>query len=138
MPSSWIYALLGGALIGSAAALLMHTHGRIAGISGVLGALLPPRGARDRGWRLAFVLGLIAPGAVAALVHPAAVGAMVRPLAMVAVAGVVVGVGTQLGSGCTSGHGVCGLARLSPRSLAAVLTFMLTGALTAMLVRGVA
>ena len=138
MQSSWLFALLGGALIGSAAALLMHTHGRVAGISGVLGALLPPRPARDRGWRLAFLIGLVVPGAIAALVAPAAVGAMVRPLGLVAVAGVVVGVGTQLGSGCTSGHGVCGLARLSPRSLAAVVTFMATGALTAMAVRGLA
>lgn len=132
----WLLALLGGALIGGAAALLMLTHGRVAGISGVLGALLPPDGARDRAWRLAFLVGLVVPGAIAAVVAPAAIGASVRPLALVAVAGVIVGAGTQLGSGCTSGHGVCGLARMSPRSLAAVLTFMATGAITAALVRG--
>jgi uncharacterized membrane protein YedE/YeeE len=132
----WLLALLGGALIGGAAALLMLTHGRVAGISGVLGALLPPDSARDRAWRLAFLVGLVVPGAIAAVVAPAAIGASVRPLAMVAVAGVIVGAGTQLGSGCTSGHGVCGLARMSPRSLAAVFTFMATGAITAALVRG--
>ena len=132
----WILALAGGALIGGAAAILMLTHGRVAGISGILGNLLPPGAAPDRSWRLAFLVGLLAAGALAAVVAPAAIGASVRPLAVVAVAGLVVGVGTQLGSGCTSGHGVCGLARMSPRSLAAVVTFMATGALTALVARG--
>ncbi|MEZ4367317.1 MAG: YeeE/YedE family protein [Kofleriaceae bacterium] len=136
MQTSWLLALAGGALIGAAAALLMLTHGRIAGISGVVGSLLPPGAARDRGWRLAFVVGLLVPGAVAAVVAPEAIGASVRPLAWVAVAGILVGAGTPLGSGCTSGHGVCGLARLSRRSLAAVLTFMTTGIITVAVVRG--
>jgi len=130
MPSSWLFALLGGALIGAAGALLFVTHGRIAGISGVLGSLLPPA-ARDRDWRLAFIGGLLAAGLVGGLLSPSLVGASVHSLPLVIVAGVLVGYGTRLGSGCTSGHGVCGLSRLSIRSLVAVAVFMTTGALTA-------
>jgi uncharacterized membrane protein YedE/YeeE len=132
MWSSWLFALAGGAMIGAAGALLFLTHGRIAGISGALGGLLPPA-ARDRGWRIAFLLGLLGAGAVAAQLAPAAVGASVRTLPLVIVAGVLVGFGTRLGNGCTSGHGVCGLSRLSVRSLAAVATFMMTGAITALI-----
>lgn len=135
MQSSWMYALAGGGLIGLASALLFLSHGRIAGISGLLGSLLPPQPI-DRSWRLAFVLGLGVAGVVAALVAPSAVGASVRSSTTVAIAGVLVGFGTRLGSGCTSGHGVCGLSRLSPRSMVAVATFMATGALTASLVGG--
>src|SRR4051812_28596812 len=119
MPPAWLDALLGGALIGLAAALLLAGTGRVAGVSGVIGRLLS---APDRGWRIAFLLGLAAPGAIAAIVAPPAI-VSVRPLAIVALAGVLVGVGTCMGNGCTSGHGVCGLARLSKRSLVAVLTF---------------
>lgn len=135
MPSSWLFALAGGALIGVASALLFLTHGRIAGISGVLGSLLPPM-ASDRGWRLAFVAGLLAAGAVAAVAAPSAVGASVRSPALVIVAGLLVGYGTRWGSGCTSGHGVCGLSRLSQRSMVSVAVFMATGALTAWLAGG--
>jgi uncharacterized membrane protein YedE/YeeE len=130
MSTSWLLALAGGAMIGAASALLFLTHGRIAGISGVLGSLLPPA-ARDRAWRVAFLAGLLAAGAAAAWIAPSAVGAPVRGLPAVIVAGLLVGFGTRLGSGCTSGHGVCGLSRLSVRSLAAVATFMATGAITA-------
>ena len=130
LPESWWYALAGGALIGVASALLMLIHGRIAGISGVLGALVPPV-ETDAGWRVAFVLGLLGAGAVGAVVAPDAIGSAVRSTWLVIVAGLVVGVGTQLGSGCTSGHGVCGLARGSGRSLVAVMVFMATGAITA-------
>jgi uncharacterized membrane protein YedE/YeeE len=130
-----MFALAGGSMIGAAAALLFLTHGRIAGISGVLGSLLPPV-PRDLGWRLAFLAGLVGSGVVAAVVAPGAVGASVRSPLLVLVAGVLVGFGTRLGSGCTSGHGVCGLSRLSPRSMVAVVTFMTTGALTAWLVGG--
>ena len=137
MPSSWLFALAGGAMIGGAAALLLLTHGRIAGISGVLGSLLPPGAAPDRGWRLAFIGGLLAAGLIGAVVAPTAVGASVRTLPVVVVAGLIVGFGTRLGSGCTSGHGVCGLSRLSPRSMVAVATFMTTGAITAMIAGGV-
>ncbi len=133
--SSWLYALAGGALIGAASALLLLTHGRIAGISGITGSLLQ-RSTRDRDWRLAFLGGLLISGLIAARVAPSAVGASVHSLPLVIVAGLLVGFGTRLGSGCTSGHGVCGLSRLSARSLVAVATFMTTGALTALLAGG--
>ncbi len=135
MSSSWLFALAGGALIGTAGALLLVTHGRIAGISGVVGSLLPPA-APDRAWRLAFLGGLLAAGLVGSLISPDLLGASVRSLPLVIVAGLLVGFGTRLGSGCTSGHGVCGLSRLSTRSLVAVATFMITGALTAVIAGG--
>ena len=124
-------------MIGAAGALLLLTHGRIAGISGVLGSLLPPNAAGDRGWRVAFLGGLLAAGAVSAVVAPTAVGVSVRSLPLVVVAGLIVGFGTRLGSGCTSGHGVCGLARLSMRSLIATLTFIGTAMVTVFIVRHV-
>ncbi len=132
MLSTWLLALLGGALIGSGGALLLLTHGRIAGISGIVGGLVQ-RATPDRAWRLAFVGGLVVAGVVASRVAPTAIGASVQPLAVVVTAGLLVGFGTRLGSGCTSGHGVCGLSRGSARSLVAVLTFMITGAITAMI-----
>lgn len=116
-------------MIGAASALLLVTHGRIAGISGILGSLLRPD-TRDRGWRYAFISGLVVTGVLGMLFVPAAIGAVTQPRAVVAIAGLLVGVGTSIGNGCTSGHGVCGLSRLSPRSLIAVPTFMLTGAIT--------
>lgn len=129
-------ALAGGALIGLAAALLLLGSGRIAGISGVLGGLLRPNRG-DVAWRLAFVLGLLAAplayGLRAAWPVPridAGTGALLA-------AGLLVGLGTRYGAGCTSGHGVCGLARLSPRSLAATLAFMAAGFATVYLVRHV-
>lgn len=130
MNTSWIFALAGGALIGGAAALLFLTHGRIAGISGIVGSLLPSAAA-DRGWRLAFVAGLLGAGVVGGQLAPAAVGASVRAVPLVLLAGLLVGFGTRMGSGCTSGHGVCGLSRWSSRSMVAVATFMLTGAIGA-------
>lgn len=129
MPSTWFSALLGGALIGVASALVLVAHGRIAGISGMAGGLL--QRAPDQGWRAAFLGGLVLAGVVAAVVAPEAIGPPVRSLGAVIVAGVLVGFGTQLGNGCTSGHGVCGVSRGSTRSLVAVATFMATGALTA-------
>lgn len=135
MPSTWLLALAGGAMIGAASGLLLLTHGRIAGISGVTGSLLQAR-TRDRAWRLAFLGGLVAAGLVASVVAPSAVGASVRPLPIVIVAGLLVGYGTRLGGGCTSGHGVCGVSRLAARSLVAVATFMVTGALTVLLIGG--
>jgi uncharacterized membrane protein YedE/YeeE len=124
--------LIGGVMIGVASALLMLTHGRIAGISGITGSLLQPRTA-DREWRLAFVGGLLGAGVIASLVAPQAVGQSVRTLPVVVVAGLLVGFGTRLGSGCTSGHGVCGMSRLSTRSFVAVATFLTTGAITAVI-----
>jgi uncharacterized membrane protein YedE/YeeE len=136
MPSSWIAALLGGTMIGGAAALLLLTHGRVAGISGIVGSLLPPAATGERAWRVAFLGGLLIAGVVAAIVAPASIGDSVRSLPLVIVAGLLVGFGTRLGSGCTSGHGVCGLSRLSSRSMVAVATFMTTGALTAWIAGG--
>lgn len=132
-----LFPLAGGALIGAAGALLFLTHGRIAGISGIVGGLLAPAPAGDRRWRLAFLGGLLAAGVVGAVIAPAQIGASVRSLPIVLVAGFIVGFGTRLGGGCTSGHGVCGVSRLSARSIVAVATFMTTGAITAWIAGGV-
>jgi uncharacterized membrane protein YedE/YeeE len=128
-------AIAGGALIGLSAAILWVANGRIAGISGILGGLLAPLNA-DFPWRAAFVAGIL----LAPLLYRASGGtlpdlATPASLAVVLVAGVLVGFGTRLGSGCTSGHGVCGLARLSPRSLAATGVFMIAAAVTVYVVR---
>ena len=120
-------------MIGGASALLLLTHGRIAGVSGIVGAAVH-RDRAERRWRIAFLSGLLSAGLIASLLAPHAIGAPVRSPLVILIAGVLVGFGTQLGSGCTSGHGVCGISRFAPRSLAAVATFMLTGALTAMTV----
>lgn len=119
-------ALAGGLLIGAAAAAFVLLNGRIAGISGIVGGLLRPvRG--DIGWRLAFVLGLAGAPLVYSLVAPLpAVTVAADNLTLVA-AGLLVGLGTRYGAGCTSGHGVCGLSRLSPRSMVATAAFMLAG-----------
>jgi uncharacterized membrane protein YedE/YeeE len=127
-------ALAGGILIGLAAASFVLLNGRIAGISGILGGLLTPS-TGEIGWRVAFMAGLI--GApllwiLAADMPPINVEAGYPALI---VAGLLVGIGTRYGSGCTSGHGVCGLSRLSPRSLVATLTFMATGFVTVFLIR---
>ncbi|MDQ3038018.1 MAG: YeeE/YedE family protein [Myxococcota bacterium] len=129
------WALAGGALIGISASLLLALNGKVAGISGIASGLLSPtRG--EVAWRALFVAGLLAGGAAAYVVMPEAFDASAAPaLALVALAGLLVGVGTRLGNGCTSGHGVCGISRIAPRSIAATLTFMLTGALTVVLVR---
>ena len=135
MSSSWISAALGGVLIGCASSSNALAHGRIAGISGIVGGLLSPA-TTDRAWRYAFVGGLLVAGVFAAALAPASIGAPVRSPLFVAIAGLLVGYGTRLGNGCTSGHGVCGLSRLSMRSLVAVATFMTTGALAAMIAGG--
>lgn len=138
IPETWLAGLAGGALIGAAAVLLMALLGRIAGVSGIVGGLLPPEPAADFGWRLTFILGLIAgPVLYSAVAGRPGVGAQVADLPVLVAAGLLVGVGTTLGSGCTSGHGVCGLARLSPRSLVATGTFMATAIVTVLLVRHV-
>lgn len=127
-------ALIGGAFIGLAAALLLLLNGRIAGISGILGGLLD-RGATDKGERAAFIVGLVAgPLLVTLLSHRPAVTIDASATLLVA-AGLLVGFGTRLGSGCTSGHGVCGVARLSPRSLVATGLFILAGMATVYAVR---
>lgn len=130
-----VLSLTGGALIGLAAVLLMATHGRIAGMTGILTGLLPPVSA-DWAWRAAFVAGaIVAPMLV--LQFSDAVIAFDSPVPMpwVVISGLVVGVGVYFGSGCTSGHGVCGIARLSPRSLVATLTFLSTAIITVFVVR---
>jgi uncharacterized protein len=125
-----VSGLLGGVLIGSAASGLLYFNGRIAGISNIFGNLLPPSG-EDAPWRAAFVAGLLAAGLLLLFAYPVAFST--RPpasLPVLAVAGLLVGFGASVGNGCTSGHGVCGLARRSARSLSAVMTFMATGAVT--------
>jgi uncharacterized protein len=131
-----IASLAGGGLIGVAAALLILVNGRIAGISGIAGGLFSPEGG-GRSWRLLFLIGLVL-GAIAMN----ALGLGPRPeidaaWPMIVLAGALVGFGTRLGGGCTSGHGVCGLARLSPRSLAATAIFMAAGIATVFLMRHV-
>jgi len=131
-------AAIGGALIGLSAVLLMAFIGRIAGVSGIVGNLLPPQPASDPLWRIAFIAGLVlGPVAVSLAAGDTGIGAPVVPMIFLIAAGLLVGIGTALGSGCTSGHGICGLARLSPRSVAAVATFMAAGAATVFLVRHV-
>ena len=119
-------SLLGGLLIGTASALFILANGRIAGISGILGGLLRPTSG-DVMWRLAFLLGLIvAPAVLAAFVAPVVPTIDAGPTTLI-IAGLLVGIGTRYGGGCTSGHGICGLSRLSPRSLIATLAFMGSG-----------
>ena len=130
-------SLAGGALIGLAAGLLVLFNGRIAGISGILGGLLPwPKG--DTTWRLAFLAGLVAAPLAYALAMPLPEVQTDAGTAALIAAGLLVGVGTRYGAGCTSGHGVCGLSRLSPRSLAATLVFMAAGFATVFVVRHLA
>jgi uncharacterized membrane protein YedE/YeeE len=132
-----VSALIGGLLIGTSAGLFLVLNGRIAGISGILGGLLEP-GRREFGWRLAFLAGLlIAPlayTAVGGVLPPVSIDASIG---LLVVAGLLVGFGTRLGAGCTSGHGVCGIGRGSPRSMAATAVFMATAILTVLLTRHV-
>jgi uncharacterized membrane protein YedE/YeeE len=119
-----VSAAIGGALIGFAAVLLMLSIGRIAGISGILGGCLGPA-TSDKGWRLAFIAGLIGAPVTAWLAGvPVAVPDMPASWAVIGGGGLLVGFGSRLGGGCTSGHGVCGIARLSPRSIVATAIFM--------------
>lgn len=135
-PTSWMHAAMGGALIGLASALLLWLNGAIAGISGVFGSLfLGKHSGGERIWRLAFIGGLLLGAAAFAWLNN---GLSMTPqtgaLGMV-LGGIAVGLGTRLGSGCTSGHGVCGLANFSGRSFTAVLTFMGSAAVTVLLLK---
>ena len=142
MTIDWIHftpwlSLGGGILLGLASAAFILVNGRILGISGILGGLLVPR-LGDIGWRIAFLLGMAAAPFVSVLLLPS--GYLEAPrieagYIAIAVAGLLVGFGTRYGSGCTSGHGVCGLSRLSPRSLVSTLTFMGLGFLVVYLLR---
>ena len=133
-----VSALLGGALIGLAAVLLMLLNGRIAGVSGIAGRLLVPRALPpgDAAWRVLFLVGLVIGAGVYGLLAPVTIEVPVSWPAL-AIGGLLVGFGTQLGNGCTSGHGVCGIARLSPRSIVATLVFMASAIVTVFVTRHV-
>jgi uncharacterized protein len=134
MITSILFATVGGGIIGLAASWLLISNGRIAGISGILGELLGPWD-HDSSWQLTFLAGLIMGGATLSMFWSEAIAMPEgRSLPAMAAAGLLVGYGTRLGSGCTSGHGICGLTRFSARSLVATLTFMAVGFLAATVV----
>ena len=136
-PSDALMGLLGGLLIGAAAALLLLANGKIAGISGIVARTIRPE-SRDRAETLAFIAGMIgAPLLYALLAAPPSI-TITRSLPLLVAGGLIVGIGTVLGNGCTSGHGVCGLSRLSLRSLIAVCVFMGVAVLTVAFVRPLA
>ena len=139
MTIDWIHftpwtSLAGGVLLGIASALFILLNGRVLGISGILGGLLRPQKG-DTGWRLFFLAGLLVAPTLWALFSPAVVPRIAAGWPVLMIAGLLVGWGTRYGSGCTSGHGVCGLSRLSPRSLVATLAFMGAGFVTVLLAR---
>ncbi|MCL9776306.1 YeeE/YedE family protein [Vibrio methylphosphonaticus] len=116
-------SLLGGMLLGLSATLLLFFNGKIAGISGILGRIYQAKSG-DTSWRLLFVLGMVVGGVLSAKLLNVAPAEMVVSTPLVLVAGLLVGLGTKLGNGCTSGHGICGMGRLSKRSIVATMTFM--------------
>jgi uncharacterized membrane protein YedE/YeeE len=130
----WLSSLIGGILIGISASILLAANGRIAGISGMVAGLLPPQRG-DWTFRVWFIAGLMLAGAVASLIAPQLIGAPTRALGWLALAGVLVGAGTRLSGGCTSGHGVCGISRFAPRSIVATIVFMGVAIVTVTLMR---
>lgn len=130
----WL-SLAGGALIGTGAVLLILLNGRIAGISGILGSLLSRHQGSDKYWRLAFISGLVLSPLLWRVWQETPSIEVNTPIPLIILAGLLVGFGTRMGSGCTSGHGVCGLSRFSPRSLIATITFMAVGFLMVFVVR---
>lgn len=134
--SSVIVPLLAGVLIGLAAGLLLLLNGRLAGVSGIVAGAVSGRGD-ERAWRLAFLAGLIVAGLAGRALAPDAVPGFSASLPLLAVAGVLVGFGARYGGGCTSGHGVCGVGRLSPRSLVGTITFVLVAMGVVFIVRHV-
>ena len=138
MKTEWLNAIYGGALIGISASLMLLFVGRVVGISGIIYGLLNQNTKNDSLWRLSFISGLFVGGLILSSQNPAFFSAAMSngqwPLI---VAGLLVGFGTVLGSGCTSGHGVCGISRLSPRSIVATLAFMFTGFVTVYIMRQV-
>jgi len=142
---SYIQGALGGLLIGLSAVTLMASLGRIAGISGMVSGLIFDRFTAESAWRLAFVLGLLSGPLLLVVLNgsfgnvagnpEAVVGNPIGGVPLMVVAGLLVGLGSGIGNGCTSGHGVCGIARLSPRSMLATLVFLLTGVVTVYVVR---
>lgn len=132
-----LMAVIGGLIIGMSSIILLAFNGRIAGISGIVAGFFEGRG-EERSWRAVFLGGMLLGGVVLYLFDPTLFGASEgRSTGALIAAGLLVGYGTRLGSGCTSGHGICGLSRLSIRSLVAVLTFMFTGAVTVYIVQHV-
>lgn len=129
-----ITALIGGVLIGLSAAALLILNGRVAGISGILAGIFTPK-SPDTGWRLAFLVGLLVAPAVYLLFSPLPEATIEADTTTLIIAGLLVGIGTRFGSGCTSGHGVCGLSRFSLRSLIATFAFMIAGFITVAIVR---
>lgn len=131
---TWLPALLGGLLIGLSSAVLLLRNKKIAGVSGILGGLLR-LAPQDRTWRIAFILGLLLAPSLYHLISERPTVHIETSWPLLLVSGLLVGFGTRLGSGCTSGHGICGLSRNSPRSWAATLTFMLAGIVTVYVIR---
>ena len=132
-----ISAAIGGGLIGFSAVLLMLFTGRIAGISGIFGGLLDP-GNNDKGWRIAFIAGLILAPVISGWIgYPMPTPKMPASWTVIIAAGLLVGFGTRMGGGCTSGHGICGVARFSDRSIAATVIFMLAAIVTVAVTRHV-
>lgn len=130
MEQAWILGLLGGLLIGSAAALFLLVNGRIMGASGILGGLVDGSGRSNRAERLSFIAGLVAVPAILAMLMGGYQTHITGNAAVIVVAGLLVGVGTRLANGCTSGHGVCGISRLSVRGIVATIFYLLAGGLT--------
>ena len=135
---SWSRAAMGGGLIGLSAALLILANGRIAGVSGVLGGLIFERATGDAAWRILFLAGMVTGAFLMVLLRPELASATLQvDWPGMIVAGLLVGFGVRMGGGCTSGHGVCGIARFSARSIIATCTFMVVAAATVFLVRHV-
>jgi uncharacterized protein len=135
MEPNLVNGLIGGLLIGLAAVLLLALNGRIAGVSGIFGGIFTTNGDGERGWRIAFVLGLIG-GTMLYIFFRGGLALQLQAGGlMLMLSGLLVGFGTRMGSGCTSGHGVCGMARRSPRSLTATMIFMVTAILTVFFTR---
>lgn len=130
MPMDWIYGLLGGLIIGSAGALYLLVNGRIMGASGIIGSLVDGTSRNSSKERLSFLAGLIILPGLAAAISGGSQTNITGNLLVVAIAGLLVGIGTRMANGCTSGHGVCGISRLSLRGIVATVFYILTGALT--------
>ena len=137
MQADWISALVGGAIIAVSVSIMLWGSGRVTGISGIIGGLLDLTPG-DKSWRVSFLIGMLLGGMGLSLFYPQMYqGALDTPRWTQAVAGLLVGFGTMMGSGCTSGHGVCGISRLSPRSLVATATFIASGVVAVAFFRAV-
>ena len=130
MEINWLGGVIGGGLIGISAVLLLLFNGRIAGISGIVGSLLVHKPSKDNLWQMLFIIGLLVGAGIYVAIESELQIQMQASRSMLIVAGLLVGIGTRLGSGCTSGHGVCGIARRSQRSITATCVFMIVAALT--------